>query len=239
MKNIQNINRLSLQKFPYHLVEPSYWPIFVSFSLLTLTTGAVAWFHGYPNGGSISLLGLTLTVFSMILWFRDIIVEASYLGSHTSNVQKGLMIGFILFVVSEVFAFFSVFWAYFHSSLSPAVEIGQTWPPIGITALDAFAIPLLNTFILLSSGALITWGHYALIQGNRSSAILGVAFTVILAVIFTMLQYYEYSTAGFSIADSVFGTVFFASTGLHGLIKVVPTKIITLIMVKIAKNFLI
>ena len=223
MKNIQNINRLSLQKFPYHLVEPSYWPIFVSFSLLTLTTGAVAWFHGYPNGGSIALLGLILTVFSMILWFRDIIVEASYLGSHTSNVQKGLMIGFILFVVSEVFAFFSVFWAYFHSSLSPAVELGQTWPPIGITALDAFAIPLLYTFILLSSGAAITWGHHALIQGNRSAAILGVSITVILAVIFTLLQYYEYSTAGFSIADSVFGTVFYASTGLHGLKLVVPT----------------
>ena len=134
-------------------------------------------------------------------------------------MQKGLILGFILFIISEVFAFFSVFWAYFHSSLSPAVEIGQIWPPIGITALDAFAIPLLNTFILLSSGAFITWSHYALIQGKRQNAIIGLFITVILAIVFTMLQYYEYSTAGFTIADSVFGTVFYAATGLHGLIK--------------------
>ena len=210
-------DRRLYQKFPYHLVEPSYWPIFVSFSLLNLTLGAVTYFHGYPLGGSIFLLGLILTVFGMTLWFRDIIIEGTYLGNHTTEVQKGLMLGFILFVISEVFAFLSVFWAYFHSSLSPAVELGSTWPPMGINALDAFGIPLLNTFILLSSGAFITWAHHALIQGNRNYAIIGALITVILAIIFTSLQYYEYATAGFSISDSVFGTVFYASTGLHGL----------------------
>jgi len=33
-------------------------------------------------------------------------------------------------------------WAFFHSSLSPAIEIGGTWPPLGITPLDPFAIPV-------------------------------------------------------------------------------------------------
>ena len=140
-------------------------------------------------------------------------------------MQKGLIIGFILFIVSEVFAFLSVFWAFFHSSLSPAIEIGGCWPPQGITALDPFAIPLLNTFLLLSSGAFITWGHHALIQGDRKSAIIGTFLTIVLAVIFTALQYYEYSEAAFNISDSVFGTVFYASTGLHGLLQLVPTKL--------------
>jgi hypothetical protein len=62
------------------------------------------------------------------------------------------MLGVLLFIVSEVFAFLSVFWAFFHSSLSPSIEIGGSWPPLGITPLDPFAIPLLNTFLLLSSG---------------------------------------------------------------------------------------
>ena len=74
----------------------------------------------------------------------------TYLGDHTSQVQKGLTLGVALFIVSEVFAFLSVFWAFFHSSLSPAIEIGGTWPPQGIVALNPFAIPLLNTFLLLS-----------------------------------------------------------------------------------------
>ena len=144
---ISVINRNLYQKFPYHLVDPSNWPILVSFSLLNLTIGAVAYMHGYPNGGSILSLGLILTVAGMILWFRDVITEGTYLGFHTTEVQKGLIIGFILFIISEVFAFLSVFWAFFHSSLSPAVEIGGVWPPQGITALDPFSIPLLNTML--------------------------------------------------------------------------------------------
>lgn len=220
---ISIVNRSLYQRFPFHLVDPSNWPILVSFSLLNLTIGAVAYMHGYPNGGSIFSLGLLLTVAGMILWFRDVITEGTYLGCHTTEVQKGLIIGFILFIVSEVFAFLSVFWAFFHSSLSPAVEIGGVWPPQGITALDPFAIPLLNTFLLLSSGAFVTYGHHALIQGDRKGAIIGTLLTIILAIIFTALQYYEYSEAPFSISDSVFGTVFFASTGLHGLHVIVGT----------------
>ena len=222
---ISIINRNLYQNFPYHLVNPSNWPILVSFSLLNLTIGAVAYMHGYPLGGYILSLGLTLTVTGMLLWFRDVITEATFLGDHTIEVQKGLMIGFILFIISEVFAFLSVFWAFFHSSLSPAIEIGGIWPPQGITALDPFAIPLLNTFLLLSSGAFITWGHHALIQGDRKSAIIGTFLTIVLAVIFTALQYYEYSEAAFNISDSVFGTVFYASTGLHGLLHLAPTKL--------------
>ena len=102
-----------------------------------------------------------------LLWFRDIILEATYLGCHTTQVQKGLTIGVILFIVSEVFAFLSVFWAFFHSSLSPSIEIGGVWPPQGSEALSAFGIPLLNTFLLLSSGSTITYGHHALIKGDR------------------------------------------------------------------------
>ena len=150
-------NIIKFQHFTFHLVDPSPWPILTAFSLLNLTIGAVLYMHGFANGGTILTIGFVLTASGMTLWFRDIIIEGTYLGSHTTEVKKGLMLGFILFVVSEVFAFLSVFWAYFHSSLSPAVELGSTWPPMGINALDAFGVPLLNTFILLSSGAFITW----------------------------------------------------------------------------------
>lgn len=39
-----------------------------------------------------------------------------------------------------------------------------------------------------------------------------------------MLQYFEYLESGFTISDGVFGTVFYASTGLHGLKLEAPTK---------------
>ena len=220
-------NIIKFQHFPFHLVDPSPWPILTSFSLLNLTIGAVSYMHGFNYGGYILSLGFILTVYGMILWFRDVVIEGSYLGHHTKEVKNGLMIGVLLFIVSEVFAFLSVFWAFFHSSLSPAIEIGGSWPPLGITPLDPFAIPLLNTLLLLSSGAFVTYSHHALINGNRSGAIYGGIMTIVLAVLFTGLQYFEYLEAGFTFADSAYGTVFFASTGLHGIHVIVGTIFIT------------
>ena len=97
------------QSFPYHLVDPSPWPILTSFALLTLTMSAVMYFHGYSNGGFFLFIGFILTASSMIMWFRDVITEDTYLGNHTKQVQRGLNLGFALFILSEVMAFFSVF----------------------------------------------------------------------------------------------------------------------------------
>jgi len=216
-------NRTKFQYFPYHLVTTSPWPILVSFSLLTLTIGAVMYMHGFYKGETILSTGFVLTLSGMMFWFRDVITEGTKLGDHTKEVVLGLFYGIILFIISEIFAFLSVFWAYGHASLSPAIEIGGYWPPMGITPLNPFAIPLLNTFLLLSSGATVTYGHHALIGGNRSAAIEGTLITIIFAIIFTALQGFEYMQAPFTIADGAFGSAFFVSTGLHGLHVIVGT----------------
>ena len=233
--SLQN-NRIKFQSHPYHLVDPSPWPLALSFTLLILTVSTVMYLHGFQYGGELVLLGLFLLSTGMSFWLRDVIVEASFLGHHTEQVKRGLTIGFALFIISELMAFFSVFWAYFHSSLAPTVEIGGSWPPLGIEILDPFAIPLLNTILLLSSGAFITYAHHAIIKGNRSSAILGIILTLLFAIIFTGLQYYEYCEAGFTIADSVFGTVFFASTGLHGFHVIVGTLFIGVQFIRILNH---
>lgn len=67
--------------------------------------------------------------------FKDIGI-LTFQGHHTFAVQKGLSLGFVLFVISEVFFFISIFWAFFHSSLAPTVELGAQWPPAGIEALN-------------------------------------------------------------------------------------------------------
>jgi len=61
----------------------------------------------------------------MSLWFKDVIAEGTYLGDHTLAVQKGLHLGVILFIVSEALFFAAIFWAYFHSALTPTVELGS------------------------------------------------------------------------------------------------------------------
>ena len=228
-----NLNRSQFQAHPYHLVDPSPWPISMSFALLIMAISAVMYMQGFPFGGYLLNLGTILVATGMSLWFRDVVVESTYLGHHTEQVKRGITLGIALFIVSELMAFVSIFWAYFHSSLTPAIEIGGSWPPVGITPLYPFAIPLLNTFLLLSSGAFITYGHHALIAGNRKGAIDGVILTIILAVIFTALQYYEYSEAGFTIADGVYGSAFFASTGLHGIHVIIGTLFIAVALVRL------
>ena len=73
--------------------------------------------------------------------------------------------------------FVSFFWAFFHSSLAPTIEIGAIWPPKGIQILDAWHIPFLNTVILLSSGATVTWTHHAILAGARKQAIVSLIAT--------------------------------------------------------------
>lgn len=93
---MNRINRNQFQSFPYHLVEPSPWPILVSFSLLSLTLGAVMYMQGFSHGGQLLSLGFTLTVFGMILWFRDIITEGT-----RKNIYPLSFIGFIFIVISK------------------------------------------------------------------------------------------------------------------------------------------
>ena len=126
----------SVQAHPYHLVEPSPWPIVVSFALLTTTLSGVMTFHGYSNGPFLLTLGVIATTATMGLWFVSVTREGTFQGYHTFAVQKGLTLGFILFVISEVCFFISIFWAFFHSSLAPTVELGAHWPPAGIEPLN-------------------------------------------------------------------------------------------------------
>jgi cytochrome c oxidase subunit 3 len=147
-------------------------------------------------------------------------------------VVKGLKYGITLFIASEVMLFFSLFWCFFHSSLSPAVEIGILWPPKGITPMDPFSIPLLNTAILLSSGVVLTWGHHNLLRGKASSTAGGIFMSILLGIIFTSFQIYEYKLACFSMADSVYGSIFFLITGFHGLHVIIGTIFLTVSLIR-------
>jgi cytochrome c oxidase subunit 3 len=223
----------SVQAHPYHLVEPSPWPLLVAFALLTTTLSGVMSFHGYSNGPLLLALGFIATVSSMVLWLKDVSREGSFQGHHTLQVRKGLTLGFILFVISEVFFFLGFFWAFFHSALAPVVELGCMWPPAGIEALNPFEVPLLNTVLLLSSGATLTYSHHSLIAGDRKGAIAGLIVTIILATIFTALQAYEYYNASFTISDGVYGSTFYMTTGLHGVHVLVGTAFLTVGLVRL------
>lgn len=220
-KTISNFSKINFkniqQDHPYHIVDPSPWPFIISFGLFFFVFGLAMFFHNFNGSKLLMFTGFLIIVLTMYVWFRDIVREAVYEGQHTKQVQLGLRNGMLLFIFSELMFFISFFWAFFHSSLSPTPEIGSLWPPLGINTIDPWGIPLLNTIILLSSGATITWAHHSIICGNRKNSILSLFLTIFLAFFFLIIQAYEYIESTFSISDSIYGTTFFLLTGFHGL----------------------
>nr|WGO57787.1 cytochrome c oxidase subunit III [Jacobsonina sp.] len=206
---------------PFHLVDQSPWPLTGAIGAMIMMTGLIKWFHQFNN--ELMFIGMSVMILTMIQWWRDIVREGTYQGLHTKFVTKGLRWGMILFIISEVFFFISFFWAFFHSSLSPTIELGSLWPPMGILPFNPLQIPLLNTAILLASGVTVTWAHHGLLEDNYNQGLQGLFFTVILGIYFTILQAYEYIEAPFTIADSVYGSSFFMATGFHGLHVIIGT----------------
>nr|UFZ13403.1 cytochrome c oxidase subunit III [Neohermes filicornis]UFZ13913.1 cytochrome c oxidase subunit III [Neohermes californicus] len=219
---------------PFHLVDYSPWPIIGAFGAFSTVSGLVMWFHHYNN--SLLILGNVIILLTMYQWWRDITREGTYQGHHTLIVTTGLRWGMILFIISEVFFFISFFWAFFHSSLSPSIELGAIWPPTGITPFNPLQIPLLNTAILLTSGVTVTWAHHSLMEGNYTQTIQGLFFTVILGLYFTMLQAYEYNEASFTIADAVYGSTFYMATGFHGLHVIIGTTFLLICLIRQIKS---
>lgn len=223
-------------KHSFHLVDPSPWPLMSAFGALMLTTGAVMYMHKFEGGGNLFLTGFLIIIYVMYTWWRDIIREAMYEDQHTFAVQRGLRLGMILFIVSEVMFFFAFFWAFFHSSLAPVFNIGGVWPPEAIQTIKTSGIPLTNTFFLLSSGATVTWAHHAIVVRAKKHAIIGLLLTLLLAVMFTGLQALEYIEAPFSISDSVFGSCFFMTTGFHGFHVFVGTIALLVSLIRVVLN---
>nr|AMW67806.1 cytochrome c oxidase subunit III [Sisyra nigra] len=215
---------------PFHLVDYSPWPLTGALGAFFSVSGLIMWFHQYDN--SLLFLGNMITILTMYQWWRDITREGTYQGLHTYIVTLGLRWGMILFITSEVFFFISFFWAFFHSSLSPSIELGAMWPPLGITPFNPIQIPLLNTIILLSSGVTITWAHHALMNNNYTQTTQSLFLTVLLGIYFTILQGYEYLEAPFTISDSIYGSTFFMATGFHGLHVIIGTTFLLICLIR-------
>ena len=212
-------------KQPYHLVDPSPWPIVGALGGGVTLFGIVHWAHG---GAKVPFfLGLLLLLGVATLWWRDVLKESRTAGVHTPVVRIGLRYGMTLFIASEVMFFVGFFWAYFHFALYPQHVLGTDqpmWPPAGIHTFNPFQLPLMNTLILLLSGTTITWAHYALLKNDRKHLIMGLGLTILLGLLFTTFQALEYSEAPFKFAGGgVYPSVFFLATGFHGFHVMVGT----------------
>ena len=221
----------NIKHHPFHILPVSPWPLFTALAAFFLAFGFANYLH--QAGKLLFLFGFISLVYFMYHWWSDVCHEGSIEGQHTVEVESNLRLGMILFIVSEVMFFFGFFWAFFSASLTPTIEIGSTWPPEDIAALDTWKAPFANTLLLLGSGVTITIAHINLVLGNRTSTLNYLILTVLLGIIFTIFQIAEYIEAGYSIADSIYGTTFYLCTGFHGFHVIIGTIFIIVCTVRL------
>jgi heme/copper-type cytochrome/quinol oxidase subunit 3 len=191
--------------------KESFVPVLLSFwILLTVPSLFLRLGEGRPLSFFLRRFGF---VFVLIYWVLVIIKEAG-VGSITGGLKRVVRFAFILFIGSEVAFFASFFWGFYTFSFIPTLEIGGVWPQERVGVIDGFGVPLLNTVILLRSGVSVTWAHKALLHAQ--SSVIPLATTLLLGSVFLVIQISEYASASFSIADGVYGSVFFLLTGFHG-----------------------
>jgi cytochrome c oxidase subunit III len=229
----------------YHLVEPSPWPFIGSVAAFITAVGAVAWMHNRTS--AIMLVGLALVLYTMFMWWRDVIKEA-HQGDHTPVVSLHLRYGMLMFIASEVMFFVAWFWAFFDASLFAGEPIqqarvaatGGVWPPKGTEIFDAWHLPFLNTLILLTSGTTVTWAHHALLNNDRKGLVWGLVCTVALGLVFTGVQAYEYANAAFAFSrdngGNIYGSTFFMATGFHGFHVIIGTIFLIVCLLRALKG---
>nr|DBA43564.1 TPA_asm: COX3 [Bombus haemorrhoidalis] len=222
------------KNFPFHMVSPSPWPIILSMNLMNLLLSCILWI--YLNNLMLMIMNMIILILSLSMWFRDIIRESTFQGMHSLYILMMLKLSMIIFIISELFFFISFFWTFFHNSISPSIEINSLWPPKMIKFFNPFEIPLLNSIILISSGFTVTISHYNLLNNKYKSSILNLIITILLGFYFNTMQIFEYINSYFCINDSIYGSIFFLSTGFHGMHVLIGTLMLLYSLIRLMNN---
>ena len=240
------------QSTRYYVPEPSTWPIFGSFGLLSMALGAAAWFNGAGVGKYFVFLGLLVLFYMLAGWFTTVAHESES-GKYNKQVDTGFRWGMGWFIFSEVMFFGAFFGALFYMRVISVPDLGSLesqaliwpgfkpgWPVSGpgiseqFTPMAAMGVPALNTLILLTSGATVTWAHWGLLKNNRSQLIWGLVLTVALGILFICFQVYEYAHAysdlNLKLTAGAYGATFFMLTGFHGFHVTVGCIMLTTIL---------
>ena len=189
-------------------------PFFVSFAIGSFFFSFINYIH-YDNNSFYLKLNFFFLMLILFDWFYIVNKEAVN-GFHTKKVQVGILKGMILFIVSEIMFFFSIFWSFFTFKINPSLYIECIFPPKGIDIIKMNCFPLLNTVFLVYSGLFLMNSFYYLKKGRFNWSFLNLVITIILGLFFVLVQFKEYSDSVFSFNDSCYGSVFFLLTGFHG-----------------------
>ena len=244
----------STQSSGYYLPTPSHWPVVGSAALFLMALSAVMLFNGIGEGWYLLVVGLAVLIYMLFGWFGTVIRESQG-GKYNQQVDLSYRWAMGWFIFSEVMFFAAFFGTLFYMRVLSVPWLGEGdtgallwpnfqsgWPVAGpgltqpFTPMGAWGIPAINTLILLSSGATVTWAHWGLKKGNRSQLNSGLFLTIALGCLFLGLQAYEYVHAyhalGLKLTTGAYGATFFMLTGFHGFHVTIGTIMLIVIFLR-------
>jgi len=175
----------------------------------------------------ILLISSLVVLFQVFLWSNSVVVEG-LTGFRWTRVSKLLGVAFVMFLLTEVFFFISIFWAFFDCYLH---RCSLDTDILGIIHINPIGLPFLNTILLLASGITLTVVHYTVV--SKESTVYSWLLTIMQGAMFMWVQCVEYYSSILTMTDSRIGSVFYFSTGFHGLHVVVGLLLLVSVFLRL------
>jgi cytochrome c oxidase subunit 3 len=250
----------------YFVPHSANYSILLSVGLLTLATGFTFKLNNFAAGKWMMMFGAAVMISMIFRWMASVVSESQD-GAYSKWEDKSFRMGMITFIASEVAFFAAFFGALFFMRVIAIPEIASfdpeftmykgftdAWPSAGpggvvlgkeyvtakFTPMAAWGLPAINTLLLLTSGATVTWAHWGLLKKNRKQLVIGLFLTVLLGVSFLICQAMEYHHAytemGLTLGAGAYGATFFMLTGFHGFHVMLGTLMLIVILLRSMKG---
>lgn len=243
----------------YFVPQPSLYPFTLAVGLFLLALGFIQTMNRFIVGPWVMIAGVGVILYVLVGWFGAVIAE-SRRGAYGRWEDRSFRWGMVWFIASEVVFFGAFFFALAYTRIISVPELGNmetlhgstlwpgfsgAWPSSGpkgpqFTPMAAWGIPALNTALLLSSGATVTWAHWGVLGNRRRQLIAGLALTVLLGTVFLGFQAYEYHHAytglGLTLGAGVYGATFFMLTGFHGFHVTLGVIMLSVVLIRSIKG---
>lgn len=199
--HIHYYNNIAYTKSPFYL------SLFIFFAILSgiMYNAKIEYLVEY------ALVPLILFVAYIFTWINDLKSESVLYGRYNSKIRMSLMVGFILFLVSEAMLFLGFFWTFFDRLFALPAHVPQVYT---IEHINCTGAPLLGTVLLILSGYCANLAFYQ--ADSYYFSYLMHKISIVLGMAFLAIQVYEYQELMSSISYNVFYSIFFVLTGFHG-----------------------
>ncbi len=213
----------AVEDWPRGFGEASWWPFIAAIGAAGLYIGAALYLLGHgeeplvgPLAGPGVFVGATLVfLIGLYGWLYHAFVVDFWDGEATESSGRGLRMGMLFFLGSEIATFGAGFVYYFF------VRAGTSWASASVPHGLLGTLVIANTVILVISSITLHFAHHALLKGNHTRFVRWLFVTLVLGVIFIggqVYEYYEFISHGeLTLTGGVFSSAFFGLTGLHGL----------------------